>query len=613
MHISNIRFLSSLVTCCTLLSACSSGGGGFDVDSVTSPTEAPPPSYQDDKSVTPPKEASLSEMQTPGLGYAMKLKMRNWLKVKRQNLDEGGDLSASEWEMLSAPNAIELLKQKVDNAEKTSGDAFSSDNGAGPFHTRDFKYVKSGFYYKNYRNLNFANKLAMTGYEGYLFYHGDNPARALPTEGIINYKGNWDFMTTAKIGTNYESYSSLANAGKAGDRRSAISEDLDSLLSNKSEAPSADHQDYGLSTEIQVNFGDKKLSGKLYLNSRELAKAEKTRKLPVYTLNGDVHGNRFSGSATAEKSAELAELGSHPFTSNATNSLEGGIYGPNGEELAGKFLTDDNQVFVVFAAKHQDKLNSETRFDAKKVRANWSAESKKDDDFVMKDTTSFGEINYLVVDGQRISLLPEKDNQDFVETATRNINGMENNIRVCCGNLGYLKFGTYWVDGAKAYDLFLVGERTTLADMEKAAQASGEVRYKGTWEGIITDGKTSYGAVASKDAAGDVAEFKVDFANKTLTGELKRDTSLNTVFNINAQISGNEFTGTASTPDNGFALNAGSTLGDSRVHVNSTVKGAFYGPQASELGGGFAGNEFPGSTDKAAVVFGAKRQVIAKP
>lgn len=118
-----------------------------------------------------------------------------------------------------------------------------------------------------------------------------------------------------------------------------------------------------------------------------------------------------------------------------------------------------------------------------------------------------------------------------------------------------------------------------------------------------------------------VAEFNVNFADKKLTGELKRHDNENTVFSINATFKDgkNDFTGTATAND--VAIDPQSTQGTSKVNFTATVNGAFYGPNATELGGYFTYNG--NSTDKnsstvspsnsanarAAVVFGAKKQV----
>lgn len=93
------------------------------------------------------------------------------------------------------------------------------------------------------------------------------------------------------------------------------------------------------------------------------------------------------------------------------------------------------------------------------------------------------------------------------------------------------------------------------------------------------------------------------------------------MFNIEATFpNGNAFTGKATAND--VAIDSKNTQGTSKVNFTATVNGAFYGPDASELGGYFTynGNPTPKNPSavpsspnsenaRAAVVFGAKKQV----
>lgn len=173
------------------------------------------------------------------------------------------------------------------------------------------------------------------------------------------------------------------------------------------------------------------------------------------------------------------------------------------------------------------------------------------------------------------------------------------------------------------YYQFLLGHRTASSKIP----ATGNVKYHGSWFGYISDGTTSYST--SGDIQRDknaLAEFTVDFDTKKLTGKLKRHDTGNTVFSIDADFKnrGNAFTGTATA--NNVAIDSQSTQGTSNVNFTATVNGAFYGPNASELGGYFTYNgKNPTATNsesspavssssnsekaRAAVVFGAKQQV----
>ena len=158
----------------------------------------------------------------------------------------------------------------------------------------------------------------------------------------------------------------------------------------------------------------------------------------------------------------------------------------------------------------------------------------------------------------------------------------------------------------------------------------GNVTYRGSWFGYIGDDKTSYSASGDKERNKNApAEFNVDFDNKKLTGTLKRHDTQNTVFNIEADFKSgeNNFTGTATAKD--LVIDSNNSQGNTPINITTEVKGAFYGPDASELGGYFTYNgKNPTATNsessptvsspsnspnaRAAVVFGAKKQQVEK-
>lgn len=394
----------------------------------------------------------------------------------------------------------------------------------------------------------------------------------------------------------------------------------------------------GLTSEFTVNFGTKKLTGKLYYNEREtnLNKLQK-RKHELYDIDADIYSNRFRGKVKPTTQKDSQE---HPFTSEGT--LEGGFYGPNGEELGGKFLAGDNRVFGVFSAKETEEtkkkaLSKETLIDGKlttfkttNATTNATANATTDEkNFKTEDISSFGEADYLLIDKYPIPLLPETENSgDFISSRHHDVGGKTYKVEACCKNLNYVKFGMYYEDKEKKnknetgqYHQFLLGLRTPSSQIP----AMGNVKYRGSWFGYIGDDKTSYSATGDKQQDKNaVAEFNVDFDKKKLTGELKRHDNQNTVFKINADLQSgkNDFTGTA-TATNFVTDGNDSQNKNAPINITTEVKGAFYGPDASELGGYFTYNgNNPTATNsptvsspsnsanaRAAVVFGAKKQV----
>lgn len=615
-----------------LLSACSGGGGSFDVDDVSNPSSSKP-RYQDDTS-NQRKKSDLQKLSIPSLGGGMKLVAQNLRGNKEPSL-----LNEDGYMIFSSRSTIKEDVKKVKNNNKNGGGgdligSIEEPNGT-PQNSNSQKYVYSGLYYINsWRDFSKSGEkkaYAYSGYYGYAFYYGDQTATKLPVDGVATYKGTWNFITATKYRKNYPLFSSGSGAYS---NRSAISEDIDNVENN------SNNGDTGLISEFSVNFGTKKLTGELYYNERKtnLNASNNNRKHKLYDLKADVHSNRFRGNVTPTESTSTE----HPFTSEGT--LEGGFYGPNGEELGGKFLAGDNRVFGVFSAKETTKdktLSKETLIDGKlttfstkttNATANTTANAKTDEkNFTTEDIPSFGEADYLLIDKYPVPLLPEENTDDFVTSKHYEVRGKTYKVEACCKNLSYVKFGMYYEDNEKnntnetgQYHQFLLGLRTASSKIP----TTGNVKYLGSWFGYISDGETSYSTTGDKrQDKNAVAEFDVNFAEKTLKGSLKRADSQNPVFSIEANFKngGNAFTGTA-TATNFVIDGKNSQTRNTPINITTEVNGAFYGPDASELGGYFTYNgkdtitknsessstvpSSPNSQNaRAAVVFGAKKQV----
>lgn len=635
-----------------LLSACSGGGGSFDVDDVSNPSSSKP-RYQDDTSNQRTK-SNLQKLSIPSLGGGMKLVAQNLRGNSEPSLlNEDGYIPYF--------SSLSTIEQDVKDNNKNRGDLIGSidePNATNPLEKHHGqRYVYSGLYYIQSWSNSSNGKLYL-GYYGYAFYYGNKTATNLPVSGVAKYKGTWGFITATQKGKTYELLRN-SGGGQAYSRRSATPEDID--FENKSS-----NGETGLISEFSVDFGKKELTGELYYNKRktELNKS-KDRKHKLYDLKAKVYSNRFRGDVTP-KEPESTE---HPFTSEGT--LEGGFYGPNAEELGGKFLAGDNRVFGVFSAKETEetknnpKLRRETLIDGKlttfstkkpngttdtktSTTTSTTANAKTDEkNFKTEDISSFGEADYLLIDNQPIPLFPEEKTDDFATSKHHEVRGKTYKVEACCKNLSYVKFGMYYEDyedkdkknknetdkekeedkekqattSIKTYYQFLLGLRTVSSEIPKM----GNVKYVGSWFGYLSDGSTSYSTTGNKqrDKSG-VSVFNVDFANKNLTGELKRADTGNTVFSIYATFKDgkNDFTGTATAKD--VVIDSKNTQATPpKVNFTTTVNGAFYGPKATELGGYFTynGNSTaknsstvpspPNSPNaRAAVVFGAKKQQV---
>ncbi|OKQ04767.1 transferrin-binding protein-like solute binding protein [Haemophilus influenzae] len=622
-----------------LLSACSGGGGSFDVDDVSNPSSSKP-RYQDDTS-NQRKKSDLAKLSIPSLGGGMKLVAQNILDRKTPSL-------LNEDDYISYFSSLSMIQEDVKKNNQNGGPLLGSikePDATNPTkNDHGQKYVYSGLYYIESWSQRGPSKF-YSGYYGYAFYYGNKTATDLPVSGVAEYKGTWDFITATKYG---QSYPLLSNSGggQAYSRRSATRGDID-LENNQ------DNGDTGLISEFSADFGNKKLTGQLFYTKRKTHN-QKYKREKLYDIDAGIYSNRFRGKVIPKESTS----NEHPFTSEGT--LEGGFYGPNGEELGGKFLAGDNRVFGVFSAKETEEtkqktenktLSKETLIDGKlttfstkkpdattstttSTTANTAANATTDatantENFTTKDIPSFGEADYLLIDNYPIPLLPE-NSDDFISSKHHEVGKKTYKVEACCKNLSYVKFGMYYEDKEKdnknetgQYHQFLLGLRTPSSQIP----ATGNVKYRGSWFGYISDGETSYSTTGDKQQDKNaLAEFDVNFDKKTLTGELKRAGTQNTVFTIDATFKSgeNNFTGTATATN--FVIDGNNShTGNTPINITTKVNGAFYGPKASELGGYFTynGNSTAKNSEsspaipspsnsanaRAAVVFGAKKQV----
>lgn len=500
-----------------LLSACLGGGGGsFDLDSVDTEAPRPAPKYQDVSSEKPQ-----AQKDQGGYGFAMRLKRRNWHPQANPKEDEK-KLSENDWEATGLPsdpkNLPERQKSVIDKVETGSdSNIYSSPyltqsnhqngsiNGGANLpknevtNYKDFKYVYSGWFYKHAKQkIDFPNKIAQQGDDGYIFYHGKEPSRQLPASGTVTYKGVWHFATDTKKGQKFREI--IQPSKNQGDRYSGFSGDDGEEYSNKNEATLQGGQEgYGFTSNLEVDFNNKKLTGKLIRNDKVTnATTSGKHTTQYYSLEAQVTGNRFNGKATATDKPGTGETKQHPFVSDSS-SLSGGFFGPKGEELGFRFLSDDKKVAVVGSAKTQDKPgNGAAASDGAGAAASGDAADMPSENSklttvldavelthsgkAIKNLDNFSNAAQLVVDGIMIPLLP-KDSESGNNQANQGTNGgtaftykttytpksdekdtqagtAENGnpaasntagdangktktyeVEVCCSNLNYLKYG----------------------------------------------------------------------------------------------------------------------------------------------------------------------------
>lgn len=516
--------------------------------------------------------------------------------------------------------------QKVLSSIKAK--TFHSNDQTTKATTRDLKYVDYGYYLVNDANYLTVKKtdepkLWNSGPVGGVFYNGSTTAKELPTQDAVKYKGHWDFMTD--VAKKRNRFSEVKETYQAGWWYGASSKDeYNRLLTDEKNKPDGYNGEYGHSSEFTVNFKEKKLTGELFSNLQDSHK-QKVTKTKRYDIKADIHGNRFRGSAIASEKTDESKS-KHPFTSDAKDKLEGGFYGPKGEELAGKFLTDDNKLFGVFGAKQEGEAKpTEAILDAYALGTFNTKEATTFTPFTKKQLDNFGNAKKLVLGSTVIDLVPTdatKDVNEFTKDKPKSATNEAGetlmvNDKVSVKTYGYgknfeyLKFGELSV--GDSHSVFLQGERTATTG-DKAVPTTGTAKYLGNWVGYITGADSSKGSTDGKGFtdAKDIADFDIDFEKKSVNGKLTTKDRQDPVFNITGEIAGNGWTGKASTAEanaGGYKIDSSST-GKSIVIENAVVTGGFYGPNATEMGGSFTHNS--GNDGKVSVVFGTKKQEVKK-
>lgn len=498
-----------------LLSACLGGGGSFDLDSVDTEAPRPAPKYQD----VPSKKPEARKDQG-GYGFAMRFKRRNWYGPTKEDRVK---LSESDWEATGLPddpkNLPDRQKSVIDRVPangnndiyfspylKPSNHQNGSIDGSvnqlknEATNYKKFKYVYSGWFYKYAKpTIDQSKKKFQQGDDGYIFYHGRKPSRQLPASEDIIYKGVWHFVTDTKQGQKFNDI--LETSKGQGDKYSGFSGDEGETTSNRTDSNLNDkYEGYGFTSNLRVNFNNKKLTGKLIRNNKVTnTAANDGYTTEYYSLDATLRGNRFSGKATAIDKPENGKSKQHPFVSDSS-SLSGGFFGPKGEELGFRFLSDDQKVAVVGSAKTRDKAENGggngasggASVSASNGAAGMPSENGElttvldaveleSDGKKVKNLDNFSDATRLVVDGIMIPLLPTESGNgqadkgknggtDFTYTTTYTpesdkedtqtgmaANGVQTvsnaaggtsgktkthyEVQACCSNLNYLKYG----------------------------------------------------------------------------------------------------------------------------------------------------------------------------
>ncbi|HFC6875690.1 TPA: transferrin-binding protein-like solute binding protein [Neisseria meningitidis] len=437
-----------------LLASCI--GGNFGVQPVveSTPTAYPVTFKSKDVPTSPPAGPSVetTPVNRPAVGAAMRLPRRNIATFDKNGNEIPDSKQAEEYLPLKEEDILFLdgtpqeqadkLKKKI-NERYPDVKVITSTNEDAKY---NYRFVRAGYVFtrggeydnekeKTRDGKEFVNRFS---YDGFVYYSGERPSQSLPRTETVQYSGNWQFVTDAKRWRTQNDGGGI-NLGFShfyGNDIGATSyaaRDVD----DREKHPA----------KYTVDFGNKTLTGELIKN-QYVKPNEQQKPLTIYNITATLDGNRFTGSAKvnpdlAEKHAGKEHLFFH---ADADQRLEGGFFGDNGEELAGRFISNDNSVFGVFAGKQKTDASNASGanpampsgkhtkiLDSLKISVD-EASDENPRPFEVSTMPDFGHPDKLLVEGREISLL--KDTQTIVLA-----DGRKTTIRTCCDFLTYVKIG----------------------------------------------------------------------------------------------------------------------------------------------------------------------------
>ncbi|HGG9957532.1 TPA: transferrin-binding protein-like solute binding protein [Neisseria meningitidis] len=432
-----------------LLASCI--GGNFGVQPVveSTPTAYPVTFKSKDVPTPPPAGPSIetTPVNQPAVGAAMRLLRRN-IAFHRKDGTAIPDSKQAEEKLLfkeddilflygSKGNELQQLKSEI-HKRNPEASITTSENENKKY---NYRFVSAGYVFtkngkdeieKTSDEKQFSNRL---GYDGFVYYSGEHPSQSLPSAGTVKYSGNWQYMTDAIRHRTGQAVSSvdLGYTTYYGNEIGAASY----------EARDADSREKH-PAEYTVDFDKKTLEGKLIKN-QYVKPNEQKKPLTIYDITATLDGNRFTGSARVNP--DLAKNHANKehlfFHTDADRRLEGGFFGDKGEELAGRFISNDNSVFGVFAGKQKTNASdtnpampSEKHtkiLDSLKISVD-EATDKNARQFAISPMPDFGHPDKLLVEGREIPLVNQEKTIDLAD-------GRKMTVRACCDFLTYVKLG----------------------------------------------------------------------------------------------------------------------------------------------------------------------------
>ncbi|HGO6895143.1 TPA: transferrin-binding protein-like solute binding protein [Neisseria meningitidis] len=503
-----------------LLASCI--GGNFGVQPVveSTPTAYPVTFKSKDVPTSPPAGSSVetTPVNQPAVGAAMRLLRRNTAFHREDGTaipdskQAEEKLSFKEGDVLflygSKENKLQQLKSEIHKRDPDV-EIRTSENENKKY---GYNFVDAGYVYVKGKDeikwtsdhKQFSNRL---GYDGFVYYSGERPSQSLPSAGTVEYFGNWQYMTDVK----------RHRAGKAVgiDNLGYITFYGNDVGATSYAAKDADDREKH-PAKYTVDFGNKTLTGELIKN-QYVKPSEKQKPLTIYNITADLNGNRFTGSAKVNTKLKTSHADKEHlfFHTDADQRLEGGFFGDNGEELAGRFISNDNSVFGVFAGKQKTDASGtkpalpsrkHTKIlDSLKISVD-EASDKNPREFAISPMPDLGHPDKLLVEGREIPLVNQEQTIDLAD-------GRKMTVSACCDFLTYVKFGRIKTERPavqpKAQDEEGDEEDTGVDSVEEGEIGIGD-EDEGTEDEAVEDGEESEEEISEDDNGEDEEEIAED-------------------------------------------------------------------------------------------------------
>ncbi|HFC6223784.1 TPA: transferrin-binding protein-like solute binding protein [Neisseria meningitidis] len=427
-----------------LLASCI--GGNFGVQPVveSTPTAYPVTFKSKDVPTSPPAGSSVetTPVNRPAVGAAMRLPRRNIATFDKNGNEIPNRKQAEEYLPLKEEDILFLdgtPQEQADKLKKEINERYpdvkviTSTNEDAKY---NYRFVRAGYVFtkggrydnekeKTPDGKEFVNRFS---YDGFVYYSGEHPSQSLPRTETVQYSGNWQFVTDAKRWRTQNDGGGI-NLGFShfyGNDIGATSyaaRDVD----DREKHPA----------KYTVDFGNKTLTGELIKN-QYVKPNEQQKPLTIYNITADLNGNRFTGSASVNPDLATNHANKEHlfFHTNADQRLEGGFFGDKGEELAGRFISNDNSVFGVFAGKQNSPVPSGKHtkiLDSLKISVD-EASGENPRPFAISPMPDFGHPDKLLVEGHEIPLVSQEKTIELAD-------GRKMTVSACCDFLTYVKLG----------------------------------------------------------------------------------------------------------------------------------------------------------------------------